>query len=69
MSLGLVNQLQLLKMLWRAGDIAGEVFGTGARRRRWAVNRLNDRYGHSRWKPHQGVRECARRRRQMGLPA
>lgn len=68
-SVGVVRRLEFLKMLWSTGNIAGEVVGTGARRRRWAVNRLNDRYGHSRWKPHQGAKECARRRRQMGLEA
>lgn len=68
-SVGVIKQLQFLKALCNAGDIAGEVVGTGARRRRWAVNRLNDRYGHSKYKPHQGPRECARRRRQREAQA
>lgn len=33
---------------------------------RWLRNKLRKQTGSSKYMPHQGARECARRRRQMG---
>ena len=65
---GLSGYYQVLKALYMHKP-NGEPMLIADRRRRWALNRIKDRVGHSKDAPHQGARECARRRRQMGLPA
>ena len=56
--------LQRLRAI--AGDTAAAV---NPRTAAYITNQLKKRYGASKYMPHQGPRETARRRRQMGVEA
>ena len=59
-----------MDILQRLRAIAGETAAAAnPRAATYITNQLKKRYGASKYMPHQGPRETARRRRQMGVEA